>query len=64
MKKVEEPPRQVRDRASRTMLEIWPDARAMARTEEEIATFERLTEAFQALLLADNVLDHPPLDGE
>ena len=42
------------------MLEIWPDARAMARTEEEVATFERLTEAFQALLLADEVLEHPP----
>ena len=64
MKRPEEIPRQVRDRAARTMLDIWPDARAMARTEEEIATFERLTEAFQALLLADNVLDHPPLDGE
>jgi len=60
VKKAEETSRQVRDRASRTMLEIWPDARAMARTEEEVATFERLTEAFQALLLADNVLEHPP----
>ena len=47
------------------MLEIWPDARAMAHTEEEITTFERLTEAFQALLLADNVLEHPPdMDGK
>jgi len=60
VKKPEETSRQVRDRATHTMLKLWPDARAMARTEEEVATFERLTEAFQALLLADNVLEHPP----
>lgn len=55
----EETVRRVRDQAAHTMLEIWPEVRAMAHTNEEITAFERLTEAFQALLLADKIVEGP-----
>jgi len=56
--------RQLRDRRTKHLLDGWSDLRAMARTDEDVATFERLTNEFQMLILADALLDNEPPTGE
>jgi len=47
--------RQARERARTILVQEWPQIRALAVATEDVAAAERVSDAFQLLLLADDV---------